>query len=72
MAEQGTPGEVHINPFKKLSELFKKKVPTETKPAVTKPTKINGPKDAETDDDPGYMTIISPGTGFPHRIPRDK
>jgi len=64
MAEQG-----ESNPFKKLAEVFRKKPPTETKPTVQKPTK---PKEVDPDDDPGYITIISPGTGFPHRIPRGK
>jgi len=58
------------NPFKKLAEVFKrKKPPTEIKPAQ-KQTK---PKEAaEVDEDPGYITIIQPGTGFPLRIPRGR
>jgi len=73
MAEQGTPGEVHINAFKRLSELFKKKSqPATNKQNVKEVAKAKKPEITDADEDSGYITIISPGTGFPHRIPRNK
>jgi len=73
MAEQGTPGEVHINAFKRLSELFKKKNQPATDQNVKEVAKAKKPEAANADEDSdSYITIISPGTGFPHRIPRNK
>jgi len=74
MPEKNVPNEAHVNPFRKLSELFKKRSqPTENRPAVQKPTRaINKPEETDPEEDSGSGTMIWTPTGMIHYIPHKK